>query len=64
MDGCEQAEKESTQGRNGVCVEEIWKGLERENMVRKDLTVEDFQGWINTFMLILRVIGDLNRNMS
>lgn len=33
-------------------------------MVRKDLTVEDFQGWISTFMLILRVIGALNRNVS
>lgn len=28
-------------------------------MVRKDLIVEDFQGRVNTFGLILRVIGAL-----
>lgn len=41
-----------------VCVEKIWKGLE-EDMVRKDLIVEDFQGWVDTFGLILRVMGAL-----
>lgn len=71
MDGYEQAEKESMQdvfaGMSyepvwiGGFVLKIWKGLGEENIVRKDLIVENFQGQVNTFGVILRIIGALKR---